>query len=240
MSMFQFNADPQFVRNQQFHDACRVGDQATAIKLLDDNPSDTYLIDVTRSDKPAILEASYGQHWDLCSELIKRGVDLNVKNLHGYSPLHVYAEHGQDDLIRLAVEHAAYINRKDNRGQSPLYFACKADKEATYDTIVSLGGEVNALTKELDSPMHWAARNGNASLAGKMIARGAHAHGENNMGETPISLAKTDDMRAELERASLMRTVEDAAATRKSQHESDPATAGQAEEPKPKRRILKA
>lgn len=238
--MFEFNADPQFVRNQQFHDACRVGDTATAVRLLEENPTDSHLIDVTRSDKPAILEASYGQHWELCAELIKRGVDLNVKNLHGYSPLHVYAEHGQDDLIRLAAEHAAYINRKDNKGQSPLYFACKADKEGTCDTILSLGGEVNALTKELDSPMHWAARNGNTSLAAKLIARGAHAHGENDMGETPISLAKTDDMRAELERASLMRTVEDAEATRQAEAAADPASADQPAEAKPKRRILKA
>jgi ankyrin repeat protein len=238
--MFQLTDDPQFVRNQQFHDACRVGDKETALRLLDENPKDTYLIDVTRSDKPAILEAAYGQHWELTAELIKRGVDLNVKNLHGYSPLHVFAEHGQDELLRLACQNAAYINRKNNKGESPLYFACKFDKEATCETIFSLGGEVNALTKALDSPMHWAARNGNSSLAAKLIARGAHAHGENDMGETPISLAKTDDMRAELERASLMRTVEDAESTRKAEIAANPDAASQAEEPKPKRRILKA
>lgn len=238
MSMFQLNTDPQLVRNQQFHDACRVGDAATALKLLDDNPTDTYLIDVTRSDKPAILEASHGQHWDLCAALIERGVDLNVKNLHGYAPLHIYAEHAQDDLIRLAVKNSAYIGRKDRKGQSALYFACRADHEGTVDTILSLGGEVNSLTSARDSPLHWAARNGNTPLAAKLVALGAHAHGENDMGETPISLAKTDDLRAELERSSLMRAVTDAESTRKSQQDADPAA--EAEAPKPKRRILKA
>ena len=92
--MFSFDADPQFKRNDDFHRACLAGDKDTALKLLDDNPDDHHLIDVTRSDMPAILVASHGKFWDLCKELIERGVDLNVKNRQGYSPIHVYAENG--------------------------------------------------------------------------------------------------------------------------------------------------
>ena len=237
--MFEFNADPQFIRNDQFHRACLTGDKAVALRLLDENPSDTHLIDVTRSDMPAILVASYGQYWPLCKELIERGADLNVKNRQGYAPIHVYAEFGQDELIKLAVENAAYVNRRDSKGQTPLYFACKNDHESASDVLISLGGEVNALTDERDSPMHWAARNGNVTLARKLIEKGAHAHGENDMGETPISLAKTDDMRSELERASLLRTVAEAEASRAPDAGTDPEAIA-TEEAKPKRRILKA
>lgn len=234
--MFEFNADPQFIRNQQFHDACRLGDKDAAVRLLEENPTDSHLIDITRSDMPAILLAAYGEFWELCSELIKRGVDLNVKNRQGYSPIHVFAEKGPTDLIELAVTNAAYVNRRDSKGQTPLYLAAKANREEAVDKLISLGGEVNALTNERDSPMHWAARNGNADLARKLISFGGHVHGANDMEESPITLATSDDMRAELERSALARTVTEAEEARASEPGAEPI----AEEAKPKRRILKA
>jgi ankyrin repeat protein len=235
---FEFNADPQFKRNQDFHDACRTGDKDKALRLLDENPDDKHLIDVTRSDMPAILMASDGQHWDLCKELIERGVELNVKNRGGFSPIHIYAIHGHEELLRLAVENACYVNRKDNNGMSPLHFAAKHDQEAACEVLLSLGAEVNSLTKNNDSAMHWASRNGNQSLARKLVERGGYAHGENDMAETPITLAKTDDMRAELERADLQRAIAEAEAKRKAEEEANPEAAPA---PAPaKRRIAKA
>lgn len=238
--MFEFSpaADPQFVRNQHFHDACRTGDAQTALRLLDENPDDHHLIDVTRSDFPAILMAADGQHWDLSAELIRRGVELNVKNRQGYSPIHVFAKHGKDDLVALAIENAALVNRRDARGRSPMYFAAEAGQESTCSVLFSLGGEVNTLTYEKDSPMHCAARLGNASLARLLLEKGAHVHGENDLGETPILLATDPSLRAELERSALVRTVKDVEEVRA----ADKAASGEllAEEPKPKRRILKA
>ena len=248
--MFSFDADPQFKRNQDFHDACRTGDKAKAIRLLEENPDDHHLIDVTRSDFPAILMAAEGQFWDLCIELIERGVDLNVKNRQGYSPLHVFSKQGHEELITLSLDNAAFVHRKDNKGRSPLYFAAEADKAAACVLLMTHNADPNSTTVDKDSPMHCAARNGNASLAKTFIERGGYAHCENDNGETPITLAKTAEMSAELESAELQRVVREADAARAKELQvqnpvdpnADPATvaAPVAEEPKPKRRILKA
>lgn len=245
--MFEIGEDIQRIRNDEFHRACLAGDKDKALRILDENPDDPHLIDVTRSDMPAILVASHAQAWTLCVELIQRGVDLNVKNRQGYSPLHVYAQHGHEELIRLAIENAAFIHRKDSKGQSALYYAAKADKEAACELLLSLGAEANTLTLEKDSPIHWASRNGNSSLAKKLIVAGSHAHGENDHGETPVTLAKSDDMRAELEKADLQRVVAEAEAARKAEADAAkaanpdaPTDAPATEEAKPKRRILKA
>lgn len=238
--MFEFNADPQFIRNQQFHDACRLGDTQTAVRLLSENPDDSHLIDTTRSDMPAILMAASGHFWDLCKELIARGVNLNVKNKQGFSPIHVFAQEGHDELITLAVNNAAYVNRKNMRGETPLYFASRADKESSVRVLISLGGEVNTLTSHNDSPMHWAARNGNAALSRILIEHGAHVHGENDLGETPVSLATNDELRSELEKASLMQTVAKADEIRQAEAVANGEDPAAIEASKPKRRILKA
>ena len=237
--MFEMIEDPRVKRNQDFHDACRNGDKDKAIRLLEEDPNDHYLIDITRSDFPAVLYAAHNQHWELCKELIERGVDINVKNKHGWSPLHVFASHGHEELIRMSIEiGAAYVNRKDSAGKSALYEAVTAEREGAVDVLISLGAEVNALTKSKDSPLHMAARKGNLSLVRKLAALGGHAHGENDMGETPISLCGDGDMRSELERAALSQTVKEAEATRA----AEAAANGEAPPTvdKPKRRILKA
>lgn len=240
MSIFEMQVDPKITRNQAFHDACRTGDAEKALRLLDDCADEDFghMIDVTRSDMPAILLASDGQFWGLCEELIKRGVDLNVKNRGGYSPIHVYAEHGHETLIRLAVENSCYVGRKDVRGRSPLHFAAEKDKEDACMLLLSLGAEVNSLTAENDTALHSAARNGNISLARKLIAAGGYVHGENDMGETPITLSTSDEMRSELERADLQRAVAETEAKRAAEAAANPSA-----EPAPapaRRRIAKA
>ena len=248
--MFSLDADPQFKRNQEFHDACRLGDKAKAIRLLDENPDDHYLIDVTRSDFPAILQAAHGQFWDLCIELINRGVDLNVKNRHGYSPLHVFAQHGHEELITLALDAAAFVHRKDAQGRSALYFAAQADKLEACKLLMSHNADPNSITVDCDSPMHCASRNGNTALAKLLIEAGGYAHCENDLGETPITLAKTDEMRAELEAIELQRVMREADTNRLKEAQAQAVAADPnvdlstvklaVEEAKPKRRILKA
>lgn len=267
MNMFSFDADPQFVRNQNFHDACRTGDTAAAVGLLDGSPKDTHLINITRSDFPAILMAADGQHWELCAELIRRGVELNVKNRQGYSPLHAFAKHGNSELIQMAVvEGSAYINRKDMHGRTPLHVGAAVGAFRACEKIIELGGEVNSLSADKDSPLHMALRQepgaekgaldgdapksaleeGRLSVARLLVQHGSHVHGENDLGQTPISLCTDEDLRAELERSALARTVDETETTRLAEREAAVVAAVAAGEPVPeeapkaKRRILKA
>lgn len=264
MNMFSIDADPQFVRNQNFHDACRTGDTAQAISLLEANPQDTHLINITRSDFPAVLMAADGQHWDLCAELIRRGVELNVKNRHGYSPLHAFAKHGQSELIQMAVaEGAAYINRKDMHGRTPLHVGAALGQFQTCEKIIELGGEVNALSADKDSALHLALRQEpgattdadspktdlderRLAVARLLVQHGSLVYGENDLGQTPISLCSDSDLRAELERHALTLTVDASDKARLAERAAALAAATAAgeplpvEAPAPKRRILKA
>jgi ankyrin repeat protein len=241
MSMFQIGADPQFVRNQNFHDACRTGDKETALRLLDENPDDQFLIDITRSDMSAVLMAADGQHWDLCKELIERGADLNISNLHGYCALHVFAIHGQEDLLKLAVENACFVSKKNKRGMAAIHFAAEANQLGAVETLLSLGAEINSMTKDKNTPIHYAARHGNVDMVRAMVAHGAYVHAENDMGETPVTLAATDEMRSILEEADLTRATVEAQAKRDAEAKANAeANPGAPVAPPPSRRILKA
>jgi len=53
------------------------------------------------------------------------GVDPNVKDKVGETPLHYAAERGHLDVVKLLLEHGADPNVQDNDGWTPLHYAAK-------------------------------------------------------------------------------------------------------------------
>lgn len=241
MSFFDiYNNDSATSRNNDFSQACLRGD-LDAVKRLVEAGAD---INTVRSDMPSLLLAANGQHWEICKFLIDRQVNLNCENLHGWSPLHIFAQQGHEELCRRACEEAAYVNRRDRRGQTPLYVAAVANQLETVKLLLSQGADPRNLTRERDTCMHAAARNGNAEMCQALSAAGALAHAENDAGETPITLAATDDLRAVLEAAELSRAATQAAQAREEARAEQAAESGEASTPATtqpgKRRLLKA
>lgn len=70
-------------------------------------------------ESPLMLAALKGQT-RLAEQLIARGADVNKT---GWTPLHYAATGGHPDLIRLLLEHHAYIDAESPNGTTPLMMA---------------------------------------------------------------------------------------------------------------------
>ncbi len=70
-------------------------------------------------ETPLMLAALHG-HLRLAEQLIARGADVNKT---GWTPLHYAATGGHVDLIRLLLEHHAYIDAESPNGTTPLMMA---------------------------------------------------------------------------------------------------------------------
>lgn len=72
--------------------------------------------------------------------LIKKGADVNAKQMKNITPMHSAAHNGQTDLVQLLVNSGADINAKMDNGQTPLFMAEEAKFEETVSLIKQLGG----------------------------------------------------------------------------------------------------
>ncbi|MDE0393253.1 MAG: ankyrin repeat domain-containing protein [Gammaproteobacteria bacterium] len=59
--------------------------------------------------------------------LLNWGADVNARNDHGVTPLHLVAEcpHNQD-ILPLLFDHGAYLEARDEQGRTPLHWAAGA------------------------------------------------------------------------------------------------------------------
>ena len=71
---------------------------------------------------------------DRVRDLLKQGVDVNVKDRNGKTALMEATRHGHADVVRLLLDKGSDVNAKDNEGRSPLDLATAGD----YTEIVEL------------------------------------------------------------------------------------------------------
>ena len=66
--------------------------------------------------------------------VIDCGVDPNIQDFNGWTPLHHAAQSGHLNVVKLLLEHGANPNIQNNNGNTPLHLAARRD----YCVIVRL------------------------------------------------------------------------------------------------------
>jgi FOG: Ankyrin repeat len=72
--------------------------------------------------------------------VIDWGVDPNVRERHGVTPLHYAARNGHLDVVEFLLEHGADPNVQDNDGKTPLHYATTHCNFAEASVLLDYGG----------------------------------------------------------------------------------------------------
>lgn len=88
-------------------------------------------------ETPLMLAALKGQV-ALCRQLIERGARLNHP---GWAPLHYAASGGGVEVIRLLLEHHAYIDAESPNRSTPLMMAARYDSEEAVVLLLDEGAD---------------------------------------------------------------------------------------------------
>lgn len=101
---------------------------------------------LTAQGESALMLAALAGDADVCRKLIDKGADINKP---GWTPLHYAATGGSVPIIKMLLEHHAYIDSESPNGSTPLMMAAKY---GTADAVRALldGGADPMVKNSLD------------------------------------------------------------------------------------------
>ena len=91
-------------------------------------------------------------------------MDENIQDNRGFTPLHLSARLGNENLCRLLLEHNVDVNIQDNRGFTPLHWCTLGGNENICRLLLEHNADVNIPDIYGYTFLHLCAREGNENL----------------------------------------------------------------------------
>lgn len=100
------------------------------------------------NDPDAIVSAAWDGDYELVIALIKKGVNINVRNEYGETALIAACDQGYYGVVKLLLESGADVNEKNHDGDNALDIANFQHHGDIEQLIVSFGAKRNNVPSE--------------------------------------------------------------------------------------------
>ena len=162
-------------------DAVKSGDRAAALVFLQQKVN----VNVAESDGTTAL------HWavqkddaDLVDRLIKAGANVNARNDYGSTPMSEAAINGNVAIIDRLLKAGANVESPNDDGQTALMVIARTNNVEAARLLISKGANVNAVEKWREqTPLMWAAAEGQAAMVKELVARGADVNARSHVND---------------------------------------------------------
>ncbi len=137
-------------------------------------------------ENEALLAAEQGDV-DVLKRLIGNGLNLMCNGFNGYSLLHNAASRGHCKVIAELIRHRAIpIDIQNDAGETPLHLAVYGGHLLAVDQLLDYGADINAVNKDSETCLFYAARKSTAAIVRVLIQRGADPNIRDNYDEIAI------------------------------------------------------
>lgn len=123
---------------------------------------------------------------------IKGGIDLEVKNSSGWTPLIAAASVGNLNAVAALIEAGADLLARDAQGLSALHWSAFKGFSRVTELLAEKGADVNARSAMGLTPLSQAALWGHAEVVSVLIGKGARVNQADDDGLTPLHNAVSD------------------------------------------------
>ena len=113
---------------------------------------------------------------------------VKIRDDLGRTPLHIAVEAGRLPLVNFFIQSGSNVNATDSlKAFSPLHYACLHSYTKTARFLLARGAFVNFPDIDGNTPLHYAAGNGNPDLVELLLLHGARNDVLNNFSQSPLS-----------------------------------------------------
>jgi ankyrin repeat protein len=92
-----------------------------------------------KAGENAMMMAALNGDIDFVKQLIAKDAEVNKK---GWAPLHYAAANGHDDIVKLLLDHSAYVDAGSPNGTTPLMMAARGGHVSTVKLLLDNGADL--------------------------------------------------------------------------------------------------
>ena len=111
-----------------------------------------------------LIEAIKDNELEKVKELIKGGVDINVKNGNGWSSLHYAAIYNKPEIFEVLINEEANINAKDTWDFTPLHRASYKGNLEIIKSLLNKNADINIMNINNNTPLDIAKRENHQEI----------------------------------------------------------------------------
>lgn len=149
------------------------------------DPNDTQVVEYTGFTP--LHMAIFRKDVDKVKQCLRDGADVEPDSDTGASPMELAVAAGSLELVKLLGDRGADFISNDEQKRSCLGLAVKNGAHDIFDYMLGFKVNVNAVYKEGNTPLHYAAYNGDIPVIKKLLARGAKIDVLNKSGKSPLA-----------------------------------------------------
>lgn len=135
-----------------------------------------------------LLEAATKNNYDLAHKLLFTGVDINIVDKGGNTPLHRAAWKGHLRIVKLLVEHKAAISKGTNMGNSPLHRAAYNGRINVIRYLLDNNANIDIECNYGHTPVFAAAHYGQIRELKYLICKSANLSHKNELGQSILHI----------------------------------------------------
>jgi ankyrin repeat protein len=123
-----------------------------------------------------------------------RNINVNVKDVNGWTPLHYAAINGHIEIAGLLLQNGAEVNAKDKNGKTPLHWAAYRGHFDILHLLVENGADLEAQSNYGERALHVAAWMGDLPFIQELISRyHVDINARRNDESTALTLARVEN-----------------------------------------------
>ena len=135
------------------------------------------------------LKAVENDNHEAVRVFLSSGVDLEVKDERGWTPLLIATANGKGNLAQLLINSGAHANARDINGFTPLHWAALQGMSNVVIALIAKKVDVDSQSKFKWTPLMQACTRGHLSVCSLLIAAGANLDLANSDGSTALQIA---------------------------------------------------